>query len=422
MKLFTRYNRINITTTILTFLVGSVAFYFVLEYVLTRQLDRGLRVEQQEVMDFVKEHNQLPELLVTRHQWIEAVPATEPVANPKPHTKEAYNKTEDEKEPVRQLSFTVNAGDKLYLISVNQSKTETEDLLQLIILVTVGMIAFILLSNYIVNRKLITHLWKPFYTTIDTIRGYQLSVKTPLKLDRQPIEELDLLNHSLNKMTASIYRDYLALRTFTENASHEMQTPLAVIRSKVESLLQHAEGKEIVIQQLLTIEDATLKLSKLHQSLLLLTKLENRQFELRENVNLAQIITAKIAEREELIQARELIVAITMEEVFLSFHQHLAEIMVNNLLNNVIRYTPRHGTVAIRLNKHSLSIKNYAADGALNTERIFQRFYKEEQSAESTGLGLAIVKEICTLAGFTIEYNYAYHEHEFSIYFNTEHE
>lgn len=422
MKLFTRYNRVNITATILTFLVGSVAFYFVLDYVLTRQLDRGLRVEQQEVLDFVKEHNQLPELLVTRHQWIEALPATQPIINPTPRTTEAYNKLEDEKEPIRQLSFTVNAGGKLYMVSVNQSKTETEDLLQLIIMVTVCMIAFILLSNYIINRKVITRLWKPFYTTIDTIKDYQLSVKTPLQLSKEDIDELNLLNDSLNKMTSRIYQDYLALKTFTENASHEMQTPLAVIRSKVESMLQLAEGKELFIQQLLTIEDATLKLSKLHQSLLLLTKLENRQFKLSENINLTQILNDKLSEREELIQARELIVVVAAEDVSLGFHRHLAEIMINNLLNNVIRYTPMHGTVAIKLNINALSIKNYAAHGALNPEKIFHRFYKEEQSTESTGLGLAIVKEICTLAGFTISYNYSYREHEFTIYFNPAHD
>jgi two-component system sensor histidine kinase QseC len=197
---------------------------------------------------------------------------------------------------------------------------------------------------------------------------------------------LDLLNDSLNKMTLRIHQDYLALRTFTENASHEMQTPLAVIRSKVESLLQETEGKEKIIQQLLTIEDATLKLSRLHQSLLLLTKLENRQFQLSETVNLSAILESKLKERNELIIARELMLSVATEEVILSFHQHLAEIMINNLLNNVIRYTPVHGTVSIKLTQDYLSIKNYAADGALNTEKIFRRFYKEEQSAESTGL------------------------------------
>ncbi|MES2006081.1 MAG: ATP-binding protein [Bacteroidota bacterium] len=417
MKLFTRYNRVNITATIITFLVGSIGFYFVMDYVLTRQLDRGLRVEQQEIIDFVKEHNQLPEVQTTRHQWIDIVPAADPIPHPKPNTTEAFNKIENEREPIRQLVFTVNAGGKSYQVSVNQSKTETEDLLQLIILVTVLMIALILLSNYLINRKLVTRLWAPFYRTIDSIRDLQLSVKKPLQLPAESIEEINLLNASVNKMTARIHQDYQALRTFTENASHEMQTPLAVIRSKIESLLQDTEGKEKTIQQLLTIEDATLKLSRLHQSLLLLTKLENRQFQLSEAVNLTEIIESKLAERSELIAARKLVLSVTMKEVVLSFHRHLAEIMVNNLLNNMIRYTPVHGTVSITLTNEVLSIKNYAANGALNTDKIFQRFYKEEQSAESTGLGLAIIKEICVLAGFTITYQYAFHEHDFTIHF-----
>jgi two-component system sensor histidine kinase QseC len=419
MKLFTRYNRVNITATILTFLIGSIAFYFVMDYVLTRQLDLGLRVEQQEIMNYSKKNNALPEIHNTKHQWIGITETNEHLADTEPYYTKTYNAVEKEMETARQLVFMVHIGDKNYKATVSQSKTETEDLLEMIILVTVCMIALILLSTYLVNRKLVTGLWKPFYTTIGSIRDHKLSVEKPLQLNREPIDEIDLLNDSLNKMTLRIHQDYLALRTFTENASHEMQTPLAVIRSKVESLLQEAEGKEKIIQQLLTIEDATLKLSKLHQSLLLLTKLENRQFQLSEAINLSSILESKLKERHELIIARELILSVVTEEVILDFHQHLAEIMINNLLNNVIRYTPVHGTVSIKLTQDYLSIKNYAADGALNTDKIFQRFYKEEQSAESTGLGLAIVKEICVLAGFSVHYQYAYHEHDFTIYFKS---
>lgn len=420
MKLFTRYNRVNITTTIITFVVGSIAFYFVLNYVLTSQLDRGLHVEQTEIVDFVNEHKRIPDPLTTKHQWTEYATVTEPIAHPKATTTEAFNKLENETEPVRQLVFTIDAGGKLYKAIVNQSKTETEDLLQMIILVIILMIALILLSNYLINRKLVNALWKPFYTTISTIKDYKLAEKKALQLPREKLDEIDLLNTSLNSMTERIHQDYHALKMFTENASHEMQTPLAVIRSKVESLLQLSEGKEAMVHQLMIIEDATLKLSRLHQSLLLLTKLENRQFELSEPVDLTTILHTKLEERESLINARELIVAVAVEEVHLSFHQHLAEIMINNLLNNVIRYTPLHGTVSIRLSKTSLSIKNYATDGPLDNDKLFQRFYKEVQSAESTGLGLAIVKEICILADFRIQYRYAFHEHEFTIYFNTQ--
>ena len=417
MKLFTKYNRVNIAATILTFLIGSIAFYFVLHYVLSRQLDEALRVEQQEIVNYVNTHKQLPEIENTKHEWTEI--RQEPVAlqKAKARSVEIYNKADNEKEWVRQLIFSVTTDQKNYQVTVNKSETETEDLLQLIILVTIGMIGFILLSNYLINRKLVTRLWHPFYATINSIKDYHLAVQQPLQLSREPIDELDLLNDSLNKMTGRIYKDYQALRSFTENASHEMQTPLAIIRSKVESLLQDAEGKEKSIQQLLSIEDATQKLSKLHQSLLLLTKLENRQFLPNENVNLTKIIYNKLQEREELIAAKKLILQVHCDEVTLPFHQHLAEILINNLLNNVIRYTPQAGNINIELREKTLSVKNTGTGHSLNTRKIFQRFYKEDSNAEGTGLGLAIIKEICNMAEFNITYQYLANTHDFTIHF-----
>lgn len=418
MKLFTKYNRINIAITIFTFVIGSIAFYFVLHYVLIRQLDETLRGEQQEVVDYVKAHDQLPVIQNTKHQWITVETSSEPVKKSRAKSILAYNKTENEKEFIRQLKFSVIAGQQVYQITVNKSKTETEDLLQLIILVTIGMIGFILLSNYIINRKLINRLLRPFYTTIGRIKDYQIAIQQPLQLTKEPIDEIDLLNDSLNKMTQRIHHDFHALRSFTENASHEMQTPLAVIRSKVEALLQDMEGKEKNMQQLLAIEDATQKLSKLHQSLLLLTKLENRQFAPNETVNLTMIIKTKLDERQELIASKELQLHLNYKDVLLPFHQHLAEILVSNLFNNFIRYSPRGGEIYIDLTNGALTIKNTAINGPLNSEKVFQRFYKEDQSAESTGLGLAIIKEICTIAGFSITYAYIDNKHHFTIHFN----
>lgn len=416
MKLFTKYNRVNIAATIFTFLIGSIGFYFVLHYVLIRQLDESLHVEQQEIVNYVNAHNQLPDIENTKHQWTE-IRQVAAALQKKATSIETYNKAENEKESVRQLIFSVTADQKNYQVTVNKSETETEDLLQLIILVTIGMIGLILLSNYLINRKLVTRLWYPFYATINSIKDYHLAVQQPLQLSREPIDELDLLNDSLNKMTGRIHKDYQALRSFTENASHEMQTPLAIIRSKVEALLQDAEGKEKSIQQLLSIEDATQKLSKLHQSLLLLTKLENRQFLPNENINLTEIIYKKLEEREELIASKKLILQVNCEEVILAFHQHLAEILINNLLNNVIRYSPQSGKISIWLSDKALSVKNTATGHSLNISKVFQRFYKEDANADGTGLGLAIIKEICNMAGFNITYQYIAKTHDFTIHF-----
>jgi len=349
-------------------------------------------------------HHQLPEIQNTKQQWIDIV--TKETALPKPikRTISLYNPSEQESESVRQLIFSVTVDRKFYWVTVNKSETETQDLLQLIILVTVAMIALILSFNYLINRKLLTRIWKPFYDTIDSIKDYAVNQKFQ-ELPGDPIEEINLLNVSLNHMTERIHRDYFALRSFTENASHEMQTPLAVIRTQVESLYQFSEGKEQMMQQLMAIEDACLKLSKLHQSLLLLTKLENRQFVLNETVDLHQILEQKILERAELFESKSLEIRLDLEkDVLVSFHQHLAEIMISNLLNNAIRYTPGQKLISIVLNPGFLKISNSAIDGPLDSERLFQRFYRAGNTETGTGLGLSIIREICISAGFEIGY------------------
>jgi signal transduction histidine kinase len=222
-------------------------------------------------------------------------------------------------------------------------------------------------------------------------------------------------------MSARIYNDYQTLKRFTENASHEMQTPLAVIRSKTDVLLQSVDWKEKEIQQLQQIEDATQRLAKLHQSLLLLTKLENRQFLLNEQVNITDIVKQKIKEREDVLEAKKISLHTNLQQVKLSFHQHLAEILVSNLLNNAIRHTAPNGEINVELSNEEFSVSNTSLNGELDKNKIFQRFYKAADTAEGTGLGLAIVKEICNVANANINYEYRNHKHQFTIKFGDEH-
>src|SRR2546428_2842911 len=360
MKLFTKYNRINSWANIIIFGLGSLAFYFVLHYILIDQLDDSLKSEQQEIEEYVTLHKQLPEIQNTKHQWITVEKVVTPLPQKIKKSISFYNPKEDEQERVRQLLFPLTVSSQHYTITVNKSEVETEELLQLIIPIIVIMIGLILLGNYIINRKVVNRLLHPFYHTVDRIGNYHLSEQTPLQLPKEPIDEINLLNESLNKMTSRIYADYQVLKTFTENASHEMQTPLAVMRSKIEVLLQASEWKEKEMQQILAIDDASQKLSKLHQSLLLLTKLENHQFLLEEEVNLKIIIQQKVQEREEFLEPKNLNLKVDLEEVKLPFQHHLAEIMITNLLNNAMRYTPAGGIITIKLNPQTLIFTNTA--------------------------------------------------------------
>jgi signal transduction histidine kinase len=417
MKLFAKYNRINITVTIFTFVLGSVAFYFVLNYVLTRQLKETLRSEQFEIIHYVEQHNSLPEIQNTRHQWITIEKATDVLTKPKFNDIVVYNEKEKEAEPVEQLLFSIKVSGENFLITVNKSKAETEDLLQLIILVTIGMIALILLLNFLINRNIITRLWQPFYFSINNVKEYHLNNRQSLHLPKENTDEFNLLNESLNAMTQSIHQDYQALKAFTENASHEMQTPLAVIRSKTEILLQQQNISEEAMKQIMGIEEGIQKLSRLHQSLLLLTKIENTHFKFDEKVEMGTLVSQKIEEKKELFESKHLTVIQDIQFITLPFHQQLAEILINNLLSNTIRYTPENGVVNIELDKEKLIVRNTATENSLDVEKIFQRFYKAQQNQEGTGLGLAIVKEIGRIAGFEVQYLFHNNFHIFTIYF-----
>lgn len=415
MRLLSKYNRINIVTTILVFVAGSVGFYFILEYVLRRQLDESLHTEQQEITAYVTKHDSLPIIEDARDQWIAVKSISLPTASAALVNSEQYNLQEKEKQAVRQLVFSIRAGGKWYAVTVSKWATETEYLLKLIIGIAVSMIAVVLVTNYVINRTVIRRLWQPFYRTIDSIKSYRPN--DHLDLPGEKIDEVQLLNQSLNQMAGQINQDYQLLRSFTENASHEMQTPLAVIRSKTEALFEYAEGNEKGIQHLSAIEDAALKLSRLHQSLLLLTKLKNRQFETAEEIDFRDLVQRKVNERAELFEAKKITVFINGVSSLQKFHPHLADIFVSNLLNNALRYTPQGGEVDIYLDERSFSIHNTAAGGALDGSKIFQRFYKADTFSESTGLGLSIVDEICAVSGGSVVYGFHDGKHGFRVYF-----
>jgi two-component system sensor histidine kinase QseC len=419
MKLFTRYNRINVAATILIFIMGSIAFYFVLHYILIKQLDETLYSEQQEIREYIETHNKLPDIENTKQQWITVEPTNFPDPKRKVISYERYSTAEKEWESVRQLSFCFLVNNQYYTITVNRSEVEMEDILKLIIWVTTGMIAFILLLNFFINRTIISKLWQPFYNSINQIKHYKINEKQSLILPGSSIDEFNILNESLNSMASSIANDYHAMKTFTENASHEMQTPLAVIRSKTDILLQQTELNEETVHHILDVEEGIQKLTRLNQALLLLSKIENTQFDFTEKVDFEKLIQQKIEEKKELLHAKQISMVLNMQPVVLLFHQQLGEILVNNLLNNAIKYTPAGEKIIITLDAEKLTFINSSDGKALDVNKIFQRFYKTHQNQEGIGLGLAIVSEIVKIAGYNISYYFSeQQQHVFSIKLN----
>jgi two-component system, OmpR family, sensor histidine kinase QseC len=420
VKLLSKYNRINIVATIGIFLTGSVAFYFVLRHILIRQLDESLVTEQEEVVQYVKQFNKLPVVIQTDDQQVYFNQTSPVLKKKKFYSLYKLNPIEKHKESFRELHFSVLVNGTGYEVIVSKSQTGTEDLLQLIILVTIGMIALILITGFFINRTILSRIWKPFYQTIDKIKNYHLSAQQPLQLPPTLIDEFTLLNENISGMTVRTQREYKNLKEFTGNAAHEMQTPLAVIRTKLDLLMQNENLLAYYAQPVQEIEQAVHKLSRLYHSLLLLTKIENQQFELNESVQLDEIIKHKLNELTEITDAKKIVTNVNLVPVSIIFHQQLAEILTGNLLNNAIRYNQENGILSITLTAREFTIANTSALPALDDKKVFQRFYRHtDTKQDGNGLGLSIVKQICDVAGFGLSYNFINEQHIISVFFNT---
>ncbi len=415
MKLITKYNRINLIATIIVLLAASICYYFIVRYVLIHQLDNTLKVEEAEIINYVNTNNRLPEATDYRDQHTSFEESNDSVKRKFSNIR-LHNGHHHDHVAYREISFPININGKLYRASVTKSEEEMEDLSELIAIITIGIIILLLLILFITNRVLLRRLWLPFYNTLDSIKEFNLTNKKNVAIEKTKIEEFDNLNIAVNSMQIRILKDYETMKNFADNASHEMQTPLAILNSKLDLMIQEPNLNESQTKQLQSMYDAMSRLTKLNQSLLLLTKIENNQFNKAAPLRLDILINEKLSQLEDLIAAKHLHLHTDLKETTVNMDDYLADILLNNLLGNAIRHNNDNGSINISLNNNELKISNSGASFSLDDNNIFDRF-KKGQNSEGIGLGLAIVKQICDNYGFSISYSYEANEHNFLIQF-----
>jgi signal transduction histidine kinase len=193
-----------------------------------------------------------------------------------------------------------------------------------------------------------------------------------------------------------------------------MQTPLAILRSKLDLMIQEPGLNESQTRQVQAMYQALARMTKLNQSLLLLTKIENNQFSKTEIFPLDQLVREKLLQFEELAAAQGVEFETELEEIPIRMNHYLADTLLNNLIGNAVRHNKKDGRIIISLREGQFRIANTGVPEALPGEYLYQRFHKGERS-EGVGLGLAIVKQICDHHALTIQYSFRSPFHEFRI-------
>lgn len=414
MKLQVQYNKVSIASSIIVLLIAGAGYYFLLNYVLKDQLDETLKVEQVEIQDFIQTHHSLPPATTYKDQRIE-FKKTDKLFPQKFRTLMLYNAEEKENELSRQLLFPVKVNEEYYTALVTKSQEDTEKIIGVILLITLGLIILLGFLLFFANRFLVKRLWKPFQATLSSIKNFDLNAPAAIKTEKTAIHEFNELNESVSLMTEKVVKDYVSLKQFTDHASHEMQTPLAVINSKLDILIQDPALNEKNLQDLQVIYDAVDKMSKLSRSLLLLARIENNQFFEKQEINFREITENIIQELDEWIREKSLSIDNEISDLQVTMNRQLADTLIANLVVNAIKHSARQDKIQLWSEKNIFIISNPGIE-PLAEDRVFSRFWKSEYS-DGTGLGLAIAKHICDHYGFLLQYEFRKGTHFFSIVF-----
>jgi len=415
MKLLQYTSRIYLIYLLAIFVIVSGLIYFVINRSVNEELDERIELTRDMIFRQIKHR----ERVVSMPPYWEI----ERVSKKHRHIKISRDTIiqiphEEREEIFRQKVYFRKAKDRDYRIVVRTPKTGSAYLLLIVALPTLLIIILLLISLAVVNRRISKRIWRPFYHNLAALGVFSITDNTEIDLQKSEIDEFEQLRKKLLQITNKLRRDYQNLKQFTENASHEIQTPLSIIITRLEQLMNTQKLNPALAKEIGNIFSSAKRLSRLNQTLLLLSKIENRQYDQTEEVNLSALLHQQLDSLQELIEVKSLQVKLDIEpDVVVTANPDLAGMLLTNLLSNAIRHNQAGGEIRIKLCRKDLHIGNTGISSDEDPGKWFGRFAKGDPSSSSPGLGLALVKEITELYGWNINYTIEDQYHHLKIEF-----
>ena len=318
-----------------------------------------------------------------------------------------YMQNEKEFEPVRLLKTVFHQNGKYYHMEVITSMVEEDDLISELALALLWLYLGLLATILLLNNFLLKRIWRPFYHLLKQLKIFRLENPSTLTIQKTNIDEFRLLNETVQRLLQTNINSYNSQKHFIENASHELQTPLAISINKLEALAETGTLSQNQLELLSSALDNLERLTRLNKSLLLLSKIENRQFLEETQVEVNAMIQQIASDFSDQISFSSLDLGIeNVEACSIRMNPDLASIMFTNLIKNAIVHNHPGGEIKIRITNNAVRFENTGPGQALDQEKLFTRFHNEQSTSGSTGLGLAIVKAIADLYAFSIHYSF----------------
>ncbi len=329
---------------------------------------------------------------------------------------EVYIPEKEETEPARILTTIFqDAGGNYYELKVATPTFEKEDLLRAIFSWVVILYLLLLTTTLILTMWVFHRSMRPLYELLQWLDRYRPGQKNSRVPNNTRIKEFSKLNTAAQEAVDRVENVVEQQKQFIGNASHELQTPLAVLGSRIEWMLDKTEPNEMQAEELLKMQRSLSHIVRLNKTLLLLTKIENGQFPESRPIALGSFIEEQAELYNEIYADRGLSCETDIQEDFtVEMNESLASTLTNNLLKNAFVHSEPGSKIAIIVRPRKLSVSN---DGVqpLDADRIFDRFFQGEKKEGSTGLGLALVKAVCKYYHLGLEYRFDNGRHCFSV-------
>ena len=403
----------------LVLLVGTGLFYILMSTHAHHMEEEQLELKQENIWNAIAANREMPAAHITgEYDLAKGSPVRSHLLDIRRDTAIYYPVSKD------WMSFKLLTEQHVlngqpYQLTTYVSSREITHLIIKVFIADIFVFILLLAAIVVINRISSGRLWQPFYVTLKAVQTYDINQNQSLPLDGQTgTREFDQLNQVITQLIGHVNQAYSSQKQFTENASHELQTPLAIIRSKLDLLIDSSTLTEETAGLLADITEANDRLSQLNKNLLLLTKIDNHQFPDQSSVKVSEAIEKLLAHFQEhhggdLPMIRKSI----QPGIGIKANASLIDILLSNLINNAFVHNIPNGYIDVRLDNRALTVENTGHSIEGETERLFERFKKGREESKTTGLGLSLVQRICGIYHFDLHYHYEENIHRITVTF-----
>ena len=412
MKLLTYTSRLQMLYFLVLFGIFSILFYLVLSWNVLQNVDEVLNNRKVNLLAYLEENPEAPFKEDNPLDDFTFFPVEKKVFQ---ESYESYTDTliyepvDDEFDEYRKLTAYVKLHNNNYRLEIIKPHLEAGEMIGTIAITLGSLFMGLALSFYLTQRIISKKIWKSFFEMLERLRLLRFDKEKMPELPSTNIDEFRMLNEAVNELVRKNTEVFQSQKQFIENASHEMQTPLSIIQSRLEALIGQAELSKKQAEILEGIIGSTQRLKKLSKTLLLLSKIENRQFILSEQVDIKTILSRSMEFYEEHKAALNISVkAETRDSLIVQGNIMLTEILIQNLLKNAFLHNIENGMVSVQIMENKLIIANTGQKQeigkVLEKDKLFSRFYKQSSNPNTWGLGLAIALKVAETSGWGLHY------------------